>query len=109
MSNVELAIGGRSYTLACDPGEEAHIRRLGQSIDARLSTVAGITSQSEVRRLLYAALLLADELHETQAALAAAQDGADAEPEPEPGRAQLAEMLETLAGRMEGLAARLET
>jgi cell division protein ZapA len=94
VSNVNLSIGGRSYTVACAEGEEAHVMRLGASIDEK---VAGVQGQSEARTLLFAALLLADELYEarqgTSPASPASRDG---------------ETLEAIAGQLEDLAARLE-
>ncbi|WP_347303851.1 cell division protein ZapA [Croceibacterium sp. TMG7-5b_MA50] len=96
MSNVDVTIGGRAYTLACAPGEEAHLQDLGRFIDERLQGVPGVSGQSEVRRLLYAALLLADELHEAREQLATAR-GDD-------GDSDIAEALEALADRMEALA-----
>lgn len=91
MSNVDVTIAGRSYTVACTPGEEAHLQDLGRFIDERLRAVPGVTGQSEVRSLLYAALLLADELH------------GHAAPAHDPGE-EVAETLEALAQRMEALA-----
>lgn len=99
MANVTLTIGGRAFTLACADGEEAHVARLGRQIDARVAA-AGITGQSEARMLLFAALMLADELHETQAR--EAQQGSTA---PD---AELAAALANLAERIENLAERLE-
>jgi cell division protein ZapA len=98
VSNVTLTIGGRHYTVACAAGEETHIERLGRAIDGKLQGMPNLSGQSEARTLLFAALLLADELHEARSA-----GGAAAEPSP-PG----AEALEALAERLEGLAARLE-
>ena len=97
MSNVTLTIGGRHYTVACAEGEEAHIAMLGRSIDGKLAGMTSLGGQSEARTLLYAALLLADELHERQ-------DGAAQVVE-----APAAEALESLAGRLESLAERLES
>jgi len=102
MSNVNLTIGGRAYTVACAPGEEAHLRALGELVDDRLQAVPGLASQSEVRRLLYATLVLADELHE-------AHERLDREvTEPPPQEDEAADMLEQLADRLEGLADRLD-
>jgi len=98
MSNVTVTIGGRHYTVACAAGEEQHIEMLGRSIDGKLEGLANLSGQSEARTLLFAALLLADELHERNL-------GAPAAPEPDP---RVAETLEALASRLEGLAARLE-
>ena len=102
MSNVSITIGGRSYTVACAPGEEAHLRALGELVNDRLQAVPGLTSQSEVRRLLYATLVLADELHEAREQL----DRPDADAAP-PGD-DPANLLEQLADRLEAVADRLD-
>lgn len=101
MSNVNVSIGGRQYTVACAPGEESHIEMLGRSIDHKLQGLASLSGQSEARTLLFAALLLADELHETQADRAPASAPASDD-------GQAAEALERLADRLEDVAARLE-
>jgi cell division protein ZapA len=100
MSNVTLEILGRRYTVACAPGEEAHISMLGMSINDKLAHLPNMAGQSEPRTLLFAALLLADELHEAQTKSAPA-------PAPNPGPV-VAEPLENLADRLEWLASRLE-
>ena len=99
MSNVTVSIGGRHYTVACAPGEERHIEMLGRSIDGKLQGLPNLSGQSEARTLLFAALLLADELHERSL------DAAPVPAEPDP---QAAEALEALATRLEALAAQLE-
>lgn len=105
MKNITLSIGGRSYVVACGPGEEGHIAALGQLIDQRLASNPGLANQSETRTLLYLALLLADELHDQQAAPPAPES-----PAPESIAAdEVAEILENLAERLETLAARLES
>jgi cell division protein ZapA len=98
MSNVTLTIGGKHYTVACAAGEEAHIEALGRTIDGKLTDLPNLGGQSEARTLLFAALLLADELHELRSggAPAAADDGA------------AAQALERVAETLEGLAQRLE-
>ena len=99
MSNVTVSIGGRHYTVACATGEEQHIEMLGRSIDGKLQGLTNLSGQSEARTLLFAALLLADELHERD--LGGAPAPAEADP-------RVAETLEGLATRLEALAARLE-
>jgi cell division protein ZapA len=99
MSNVTLTIGGRFYSVACGAGEEAHIEALGRTIDGKLSGMPSLSGQSEARTLLFAALLLADELHELRS-------GGDTAPAPADDGA--ADALEALAGRLERLAAELE-
>jgi len=99
MSNVTVSIGGRHYTVACAAGEESHIEMLGRSIDGKLQGMTNLSGQSEARTLLFAALLLADELHERNL------DGPAAVSEPDP---RVAETLEEVATRLEALAAQLE-
>jgi cell division protein ZapA len=99
MSNVTVTIAGRHYTVACAAGEESHIEMLGRTIDGKLHDMPNLSAQSEARTLLFAALLLADELHERNAG------GAPSAAEPDP---RLADSLEELAWRLEGLAVRLE-
>ncbi|MGB3739838.1 MAG: cell division protein ZapA [Pontixanthobacter sp.] len=67
MSEVALSIGGRAYRVACADGEEAHLQQLGAMIDERLKTMGGNLSPQESQNLLFGALLIADELHETKA------------------------------------------
>jgi cell division protein ZapA len=64
MSNVVLKIGGRDYSMTCAAGEEAHIAELGQMLHDKLGTLPDGGSKNDSRSLLFAALLLADELHE---------------------------------------------
>ncbi len=97
MSNVTLDIAGRRYTIACAAGEEAHIGMLGASISGKLAALPDLSGQSEQRTLLFAALLLADELHEAQSGENGPATGVNA-----------AEPLENLATRLESLATRLE-
>ena len=96
MSNVTLSIGGRFYSVACGPGEEAHIEALGRTIDGKLTGMPNLSGQSEARTLLFAALLLADELHESRSGNSPAEE------------AQSAVALERLAETLEDLAERLE-
>ena len=97
MSNVTLNIGGKHYTVACAEGEEAHIEGLGRTIDSKLANMPNLSGQSDARTLLFAALLLADELTELRGGAVPAGDGGES-----------AEALESLAERLEDLAERLE-
>lgn len=63
MSEVALTIGGRIYRVACAPGEEEHISALGAMINDKLASMGNLSGH-EAQNLLFAALLLADEVHE---------------------------------------------
>jgi cell division protein ZapA len=103
MSNVVLSIGGRSFSVACADGEEQHIAALGKVIDEKVHALGSTAGNNEVRMLLYAALVLADELHEASAATAVPV----AVTAPAPA-SHLPESLERIAVTLENLAARLE-
>lgn len=98
MSNVSLEIAGRKFVVACDEGEEPQIEKLGRIIDGKIQGMPGLASQSEARCLLFAALLLADEVSELRQG-----SGAPADAGPD-----LAEPFEALAERLEALASQLE-
>ena len=99
MSNVTLSIAGRDYRVACAPGEEAHVTSLGRMIDSKLSAMEGMAGQSEARSLLFAALLLADELHESRSTCERALAERD----------EAGLLVEQFAQRLENIAERLES
>ena len=107
MSNVNLEIGGRQYSVASADGEEEHVALLGRRIDDKLRTMGGAAGQSESRMLLFAALLLADEIHEMSV-----RGGAPAPSPPPadtgPALSKIAEGLAAAAVRIENLATHLE-
>jgi cell division protein ZapA len=106
MPSVDIDIAGRRYILACRDGEEEHLRQVGAIVDKKAQDAAGaLGSLSETRQLLFASLLLADELKEKREAAAGA---VTAPPSGEPDET-VAEALERLALRMESLAERLES
>ena len=94
MAEVTLDIGGRHYSVACRDGGEAHLKSIAVRVDAKVEEARGaVGTASEVRQLLFAALLLADDLAE---ATVPETDGA------------IADALTTLAGRVEAIADALE-
>lgn len=96
MSNVTLRIGGRDYTMACAAGEEDHVRALGAMIAGKVEEL-GMNAQGEARQLLFAALLLADELHDIRSRQAGASPEHHA-----PALEELATRLENIASSLEG-------
>lgn len=115
MTDLILRIGGREFSVACAPGEEAHIHRLSAMIDGKLRAMNVGTGLSEGRMMLFAALLLADDLHEVQRSGGggAPDTKADAEagtgpPAAAPVRGLSADRLEHIALRLENCATLLE-
>lgn len=81
MSEVTLTIGRRSYTVACADGQEAHVRAMGADIAERLRQLGPNQSTNDAKNILFAALILADELFEERqkAGLAASSTSVDEE------------------------------
>ena len=100
MSNVTLAIAGREYAVACAAGEEAHVARLGRMIDEKLATMPQGQPLNETRALLFAALLLADRVHELEQAEEQVE-ALQVAPVARERLAQLAERIEHLAESVE--------
>lgn len=62
MAQISLPIGGYTYQVSCRDGEEDHLRALGESVAAKIDQArAAVGNPGEVRQLLLAALLFADE------------------------------------------------
>lgn len=105
MSNVTLTIGGRPYTVSAPDGEESHVEMLGRMVAERVARGGGGPGQSETRMLLFASLMLADELHELHRQMPAQVEAAPEAPAGPP--AEVLARIETLAARVEKLAAHL--
>lgn len=102
MAEVDLIIAGRPYKVACRDGEEENLRAAARLVDAKSrEALSGLGSLSEARQLLFAGLLLADQLLDQRPQAASAP--AASVPDPE-----LVERAQRLAGRLESLAAHLE-
>jgi cell division protein ZapA len=99
MAEVNLTIAGRSYQVGCRPGEEDNLAAAARMVDAKSrEALAGLGTLSESRQLLFASLLLADQLLEKPGAPEAV---AAIDP-------TLGPRIEALATRIESLAATLE-
>ncbi|MDI1295949.1 MAG: cell division protein ZapA [bacterium] len=124
MAETTLQIAGRGYALRARDGEEAHLAMLARMIEDKArqaqENAPGLT---EVRTLLFAALFLADELHDLKRESAGRQqslaldgpvlsgpvlngpvpNGAERDRDDEPA----AQAIEALAARIEKLRDRL--
>lgn len=107
MAQMKLDIGGRSFMVTCQDGEEAHLTKLAAMVDRKARESGDPATLNESRMLLFTSLLLADELHSAQTA--ADQPASPAEPaQPAPASDQIVAALEKLADRAEQLANSLE-
>jgi len=101
MPMVNVTINGRSYEIACDPGQEEQLRELADSLASRVEQlVADVGQVGDARLMLMAGLLVADELETLR------RGGADADAEQ--ARDGLAE-LDALTSALGDLATRIET
>ncbi len=106
MADVRLLIAGREYIVTCKDGEEERLKALGARVDAKAREAGGAAGGlNESRLLLFASLLLADQLHDSD--VAPVKSPADSETA-ESGSTEMADILERLATRLETLAADLE-
>jgi cell division protein ZapA len=102
MSQIDVTVNGRSYSIACDDGQEDHLRDLAAYVDKRVQElVASLGQVGDLKLLVMASLLIADELSEAFAAIEQhATEGS-------PDDAALAGLVENIADRIERVAAKL--
>ncbi len=63
MGQVKLEIGGRSFMVTCQDGEEKHLSKLSIMVSEKAGEAGDPSALTESRMLLFTSLLLADELH----------------------------------------------
>lgn len=74
MADVKLTIAGRPYDVHCADGEESQLIHLASVVDEKVRSMPGGT---EVRQLLFAALMLADEAQEARGKIEKAEPQSD--------------------------------
>lgn len=63
MSDIELKLNGRAYSLACDAGGEARLSEVAAEVERRLAELLSVHGPvGDDRLLLMVAIQLADEL-----------------------------------------------
>ncbi len=125
MAEVNISINGRIHEISCDNGQEGRVVDLASYIDQRLQQIARSgAAYNDAHLLVLTALVLADEIFDTREKLAAATPEAGAaktrkeQPvDTAPAAAAavsaeeekaLAQMLEKLVKRIDGIAARVQ-
>ena len=113
MAEVSVTINGRVYRMACDPGQEDHLARLGRELDQRITQLRESFGEiGDTRLAVMAAIMVADELAEMKRRLRAAdqeiqslKDARErAAQRAEEGERAIADILESTAERIERLA-----
>jgi len=116
MAQVVIKINGRSYPLACDDGEEDHLRGLAAYLDKHVAMLAHDVGQvGDDRLMLMTALMVADELSDARGQVRALKDDVaalerardDATAQSAQAETRVADILDTAAARLEDIAARL--
>ena len=63
MSEVEISVGGRRYTIACNPGEEKDVLLASEKLDKEAENIVkNIGKVADVKLLLMAGLMIAGRL-----------------------------------------------
>ncbi|PKP74620.1 MAG: cell division protein ZapA [Alphaproteobacteria bacterium HGW-Alphaproteobacteria-6] len=115
MPEVRISVGGRSFDVACQDGEEHFLRTAAHILDAEATALVGqIGRMPETRMLLMAGLMLADKAAgledqlrvAEERALVAERVAADARANPE--RVEVAVIPPIVADTFAELAARAE-
>ena len=108
MGQVTITINGRPYDIACDDGQEEHVRGLAGYLDERVSDLSrSIGHVGDARLVVMASLLIADELVEAVREIEAMKTRTEAETEMQV-MARESEGINALSSRLEELAARLD-
>jgi len=119
MPEIEIHIGGRPFSVACQAGEEPFLQAAARMLDTEASVILGqIGRMPSERMLLMAGLMLADRtagMQDKLATLEAELAQLKSAPAPPPERIEVpvmpagaAETLAELTARAEALAAQLE-
>jgi cell division protein ZapA len=114
--HVTVTINGRQFRMACEDGQEEHLRELAKSFDDRINGLRGEFGEiGDARLTVMAALMIADELGEVTAKvrrleqeLAALQDTRSASAgQAQATQAAIVAAFNSAAERIEGLARKL--
>jgi cell division protein ZapA len=116
MSQVNVTINGRQFRMACEDGQEDHLRQLAKDLDDRIVALRGQFGEiGDARLTVMAALMIADELSEAgkklrraEQDLASLQDARGLAAEhTQATQAALVAAFTSAAERIEGMAKKL--
>jgi cell division protein ZapA len=112
LAPVTVKINGFTYTVGCEDGQEAHLQAMAAQVDSRIDSIKALGGNSgEIRLLLLAGLLLADEIHDIRIEMDTLRTAAGQPPRPAgkpEADAEMGKRLGKLAVRAEQIAATLE-
>lgn len=108
MAQVNVAIHGKVYGIACDDGQERRVQELAGYVDMRLREIAGAgAATNESHLLVLTALVLADEIFDTKANMVAPAYAEDDRLSEDDERV-IVDAINHLAARIDSVAERLQ-
>ncbi|MDZ7708706.1 MAG: cell division protein ZapA [Roseovarius sp.] len=112
MPEVTIEIGGRSFDVACQAGEEPYLQAAARMLDEEAAVLsAQVGRVPEARMLLMAGLMLADKTANLQDRLATAEAELEtlrATPAPAPERVEVPVVPDAVVDTLSEIAARAE-
>ena len=112
MSKVTISLNGRPFTIGCEEGQQAYLRELAGHLDTHVRGLAERVGQiGDLRLLLMASLIVADELKEAQGEIETLRESlsdtkgrlSEAQARRRADRARAAEAMLTAAAELEKL------
>ena len=110
MAEVNITINGRAFGISCEDGQEQRVTDLGHYVDSRLKDISKAgAATNESHLLVLTGLLLADEVFDLRDDVSSLdgqvkQNGAN-----ENDEAEIAQAIESLAGRIDQIASRIQS
>ena len=115
MAQVAVQINGKTFRMACDEGQEAHLMGLARELDQTIATLRDSFGEIGDQRLtVMAGVVMADQLSEARARVRVLEAdlksrGADAAPAAEPALGeQVGAALDRTAASVERIAEKLK-
>jgi cell division protein ZapA len=115
MAEVNLAIHGRNYGIACDDGQEQRVIEVGRYVDTRAREIAQAgAAGNETHLMVLTALVLADEISELHMSMksmkSASRKFADSAPQriSDADEKKIADAITSLSARIDSVAKRLQ-
>lgn len=110
MSSLRTTVYGKEYTLACDDGQERHLQQLVALVQERTERLSGhLGHVPDNLMLLYSALMIADELHESRSEVAKLKQHIQQISAGIHTGASSAELETAMAHTLQDIASRIET
>ncbi|MBX9825928.1 MAG: cell division protein ZapA [Xanthobacteraceae bacterium] len=116
MSQVNVSINGRQYRMACEDGQEDHLRSLAKALEERIGALRGQFGEiGDARLMVMAAMTVADDAMEAgkkvqklEQEIAALKDARSSSAEKSQAtQAALVAAFTSAAERIEGMAKKL--